>query len=58
MPDVLDDSQFDDWMRGTPDQAAALRKPYAGEIEACEVGAELGNVKNSRPELMERVGLL
>jgi hypothetical protein len=31
---------------------------YAGEIEAWEVGAEVGNVKNNRPELMERVGLL
>jgi putative SOS response-associated peptidase YedK len=58
MPVVLDDSQFDDWMRGTPDQASALMKPYAGSIEAWEVGAEVGNVKNNRPELMERVGLL
>ena len=58
MPVVLDDSQFDDWMRGTPDQAAAMMKPYAGAIEAWEVGAEVGNVKNNRPELMERVGLL
>jgi hypothetical protein len=31
-----------------------MMKPYAGEIEAWEVG----NVKNNRPELMERVGLL
>jgi putative SOS response-associated peptidase YedK len=58
MPVVLDDSQFDDWMRGTPDQAAALMKPYAGAIEAWEVGAEVRNVKNNRPELIERVGLL
>jgi putative SOS response-associated peptidase YedK len=36
MPVVLDDSQFDEWMRGTPDQAAALMKPYAGAIEAWE----------------------
>jgi putative SOS response-associated peptidase YedK len=42
-------------MRG---QAAELMKPYAGAIEAWEVGAEVGNVKNNRPELMERVGLL
>jgi putative SOS response-associated peptidase YedK len=55
---VLNDSQFDDWMRGTPDQAATLMKPYAGAIEAWEVGAEVGNVKNNRPELMERTGLL
>jgi putative SOS response-associated peptidase YedK len=44
--------------RGTPDQAAALIKPYAGAIDAWEVGAEVGNMKNNRPELMGRVGLL
>ena len=58
MPVVLDDSQFDGWVRDTPDQAAALMKPYAGAIEAWEVGAEVGNVRNNQPELMERVGLL
>jgi hypothetical protein len=36
---VLDDPQFDDWMRGTSDQAAEMMKPYTGEIEAWEVGA-------------------
>jgi putative SOS response-associated peptidase YedK len=56
MPVVLDDADFDLWMRGTPDQAAALMKPYAGEIEAWEVPVEVGNVKNNRPELMEPVG--
>jgi putative SOS response-associated peptidase YedK len=40
------------------DQAATLMKPYAGEIEAWEVGAEVDNVKNNQPELMRRVGLL
>jgi len=34
-----------------------LMKPYAGPIEAWEVGAEVGNVRNNRPELMERIGL-
>ena len=45
-------------MRDTPDQAAELMRPYPGEVEVWEVGSEVGNVKNSRPELMERVGLL
>jgi putative SOS response-associated peptidase YedK len=58
MPMVLEESQFEDWMRGTPDQAAAMMKPYAGELDIWEVGAEVGNVKNNRPELVERVGLL
>jgi putative SOS response-associated peptidase YedK len=39
-------------------RAAEMMKPDAGAIEAWEVGAEVGNVKNNRPELMERVGLL
>ena len=34
-----------------------MMKPYGGAIEAWEVGAEVGNVKNNRPELMERMGL-
>jgi putative SOS response-associated peptidase YedK len=50
--------QFDDWMRGPPELAAGMMKPYGGAIEAWEVGGEVGNVKNIRPELMERVGLL
>jgi putative SOS response-associated peptidase YedK len=58
MPVVLEDSQFDEWMRGAPDLAATLMKPYAGAIDAWEVGAEVGNVRNNRPELVERVGLL
>jgi len=45
---------IDRTQRGTPDRAAALMKPYAGAIDAWEVGAEVGNVKNNRPELMER----
>jgi putative SOS response-associated peptidase YedK len=53
MPVVLEDSQFDDWIRGTPDQAAEMMKPYAGVIEAWEVGAAVGNVRNNRPELID-----
>ena len=34
-----------------------MMKPYAADIEAWEVGPDVGNVKNNRPELMERVGL-
>jgi hypothetical protein len=49
----LDDRQFDEWMRGSPDQAVTLLTPYPGMIEAREVGADVGNVKNNRPQLME-----
>jgi hypothetical protein len=58
MPLVLEESQFDDWMRGPTELAAEMMKPCGGAIEASEVGAEVGNVRNNRPELMDRVGLL
>jgi len=45
-------------MRGPPEQAALMMKPYAGALDIWEVGREVGNVRNNRPELMERVGLL
>jgi len=43
------------WLCGPPDQAVEMMKPYPGEIEAWEVPAEGGNVRNNRPQLMERV---
>jgi putative SOS response-associated peptidase YedK len=58
MPLVLEESQFEDWMRGPPDEAAGMMKPYAGEMEAWRVSNDVGNVRNNRPELMERTALL
>ena len=39
-------------MRGTV-ASAGMMKPYAGAIEA-GIGAEVGGVRDNRPELMER----
>jgi putative SOS response-associated peptidase YedK len=58
MPLVLEESQFEDWMRGPTGLAAEMMKPYGGAIEAWEVDAAVGNVRNNRPELTDRVGLL
>jgi putative SOS response-associated peptidase YedK len=58
MPLVLEESQFEDWMRGPPELPAEMKKPYGGAIDAWELGPDVGNVKNNRPELMDRVGLL
>ncbi len=55
MPLILEESQFDDWMRGPPELAAAMMKPYAGKLEVWAVSPDVGNVKNNRPELMEPV---
>jgi len=57
MPLVLEESQFEDWMRAPPEIAAGMMTPYGGAIDVWEVGADVGNVRNNRPELMERVGL-
>jgi hypothetical protein len=55
---LLEGSQFEDRMQRPPEMAPEMMKPYGGAIEAWEVGAEVGNAKDNRPALMERVGLL
>lgn len=58
MPLVLGESQFEDWMRGPPELAAEMMKPYAGPIDVWEVSSDVGAVRNNRPELMQRVALV
>lgn len=58
MPLVLEEGQFDDWMRGPPEIAAEMMKPYHGAIDLWEVSAAVGNVRNNRPDLMDRVDLV
>ena len=55
MPLVLDEKQFEDWMRGPPDVAAEMMKPYAGVISIWPVSSDVGNVRNNWPELMEKI---
>jgi putative SOS response-associated peptidase YedK len=40
MPVILEATKFQQWMLGMPNEAAALMKPYVGEIEAWEIGAK------------------
>jgi putative SOS response-associated peptidase YedK len=58
MPLVLEEGQFEDWMRGPPEEAMAMMKPYGGEIDVWQVPNAVGNVRNNSPELMERATLL
>jgi putative SOS response-associated peptidase YedK len=53
MPLVLDEAQFDTWMRDTPDEAAALMRPYAGELEAWEVSSRINKPQNNDAALIE-----
>jgi len=58
MPVVLEESQFEDWMRGPPELAAEMMRPYGGAIDSWEVGKPVGNVRNNTPELLDRVALV
>jgi putative SOS response-associated peptidase YedK len=58
MPLVLEEGQFEDWMREPPGRAAEMVKPYAGAIDVWQVPSDVGNVRNNRPDLMERVAAL
>lgn len=57
MPLVLEEAQFDDWMRAPPELAAEMMTPYGGAIDAWEVAKDVGNVANNRPDLMEPVAV-
>jgi putative SOS response-associated peptidase YedK len=54
MPVVLEEDQFEDWMRLPPEAAAEMMKPYGGAVDVWPVGRDVGNVRNNRPDLMER----
>ena len=58
MPVVLEESQFEDWMRGPPELAVEMMKPYGGAIDIWEVGKDVGNVRNNKPALLDRVALI
>jgi len=58
MPVVLEERQFEDWMRGPPQLAAEMMNPYSGAIDIWEVGKDVGNVRNNKPELLDRVALI
>jgi putative SOS response-associated peptidase YedK len=58
MPLIFEEGQFDDWMRGPPELAAQMMKPYPGAIDMWEVSSDVGNVRNNRADLMERIALV
>src|SRR5262249_39633867 len=58
MPVVLEETQFHDRMRGPPQLAAGMMKPYGGAIAIWEVGRYVGNVRNNKPELLDRIALV
>jgi putative SOS response-associated peptidase YedK len=58
MPVVLEESQFFDWMRGPPELEAEMMKAYGGATDIWEVGQDVGNVRNNKSRLLDRVALI
>jgi putative SOS response-associated peptidase YedK len=53
MPVILPQDAEDTWLTGKPDDARALLKPYAGEVNLRAVGSLVSNVKNDVPECLD-----
>lgn len=54
-PVILEPGQFETWMRGPPDEAFALLKPFTGTVDLHEVGPAVGNRVSEGPQLIEPV---
>jgi putative SOS response-associated peptidase YedK len=58
MPVILEPEDYDAWIRGTPDDAHGLMKPFSTDrMYATPVGPAVGNVRNDDPTLVEPVDL-
>ncbi|GAB6197296.1 SOS response-associated peptidase [Lysobacter xanthus] len=56
MPLMLQPDVFGDWLRGTPEQAMEIALASPGvPVEAYPVDRAVGNVRNDRPSLIDRV---
>jgi putative SOS response-associated peptidase YedK len=47
MPLVLDESQFEDWMREPPERTAEMMRPYAGTIDVWQVPSDVGRGRST-----------
>ncbi len=57
MPVILAPGAFEGWLVGSPEQAAGLLKPYAGEdLEVYPVSRRVNNPRNDDAELLAQVG--
>jgi putative SOS response-associated peptidase YedK len=53
MPVILPMDAIDTWLTAPPDEARALLKPYAGEVNLRAVGTYVSNVRNEGPECLD-----
>ncbi len=59
MPVILDPEGFETWLTGTPEDAEALLRPYAGgrRLMSGPISARVNNVRNDGPDLWDPVDL-
>jgi hypothetical protein len=55
MPVVLEEGQFEDWIRGPSQETADMMNPYVGARHLVSGG--VGNVRNNKP-LLDRVAIV
>jgi putative SOS response-associated peptidase YedK len=53
MPVILDPADHDGWLRGTPDDAAALLHPFRGTLVSYRVSTRVNSVRNDDETLLE-----
>ena len=53
MPVILPKDAEETWLRGTPADACALLKPYAGAVNLRAIGKLVGNSRNDVPEVLD-----
>ncbi|MGE4221246.1 MAG: SOS response-associated peptidase [Alphaproteobacteria bacterium] len=53
MPAILEPGSYAVWLAGEPDAAAALMRPYAGELAARAVSMRVNDVRNDDPSLLD-----
>ena len=55
MPVILDPAEFSGWLRGTPEEAATMLRPYRGKLVAYRVSTRVNSVRNDDATLLEPV---
>jgi putative SOS response-associated peptidase YedK len=53
MPVILPQDAEDTWLNANPEEARALLKPYAGDVNLRAVGSRVSNPKNDVPECLD-----
>jgi len=58
MPVIIDPTDYDEWLRGSPEQAAGLCRPYTTRaMQATAIGRGINNPSANAPDLLRAIEL-